>query len=1584
MSTQPTTESVAKQIEAARRDLIELTRRNPLINFKSTTGSVQFVHPDPEVIATGILEKTRRFKIMSLAGMRIDNPGRDDSELLSSSGPGTLVSEAPTQELNKTLRLVYKSARESLQETGVQTLYMGFGMLEWYESESSDALIRSPLILCSVELTKENALADFAINGQDEEPMANLALSFRLRSDFDIKLPALVTDPEQPLSFDGYFSAVEESVRAVSRWRVQRDAVVLGTFSFTKLQMYLDLDPATWPQNAGPADHPIIRSLLSDGFNEKPSNFPDGTRIDDRLLGIDTFNVVDADSSQTVALRDALDGRNLIIQGPPGTGKSQTITNLIAESVAAGKRVLFVSEKMAALEVVKRRLDSVGLGDACLELHSNKSNKSAVLAELSRTLSLPKPGNPSPFDAGSLTASRQDLNEYSDAVNAPIGPSGVAPIAAYGHCLAAEAALADAPGGYSSIAEPDMANWTPEYFSRASAALGAVIVSSQAIPSFNENAFWGAGIREIPPSDRDRLSGLIDAAQVTCEQLDDNLNALSDALGRLLGAVSDDPVVSAVTLARHLSVAPDFDPHALRDHAGLTGDRVCREALQAGERCARARAALDSEVASDAWTADVSSLARTLRLYGSSSLGLLRADYRSAKRMALSLRRTSAPRPSDAALVDMLEQILEWQSASAIVSAAEDVGSNAFGSNWHGINSDWATLRRISDWIAQLQQGVADGLLDGRSLGIACRAVEAGALGQFAALTSEIDTSYREWRAGLQQILDYLKYDAANQGEVLNASYPEQKSLLASWDQSRADVVKIMTFNIACDDCSQIEGLASTAETARVWAGTPTHLRALFNKYYYQTLLDAAHRERPVLAKFDAAVHDLAVSRHAKLDTGSLTYNRYRVALAHWERLPRQGGAGQVRVLTHEFNKKRRHMPLRTLLANAGEAIQALKPVFMMSPLSVAAYIAPGTIQFDIVIFDEASQVRPVDAFGAICRAKQAVVVGDSKQLPPTPFFGSDYSSSDEDDEVASADIESILGLFEGQGAPGTMLRWHYRSRHESLIALSNREFYDSKLVTFPSANSSGDTAGVQLRYLPNTYYDRGGSRTNPVEAKSVAEAVIAHATLRPHESLGVAAFSKKQALAIEDELELLRRGHPETDAFFSAHNDEPFFIKNLESVQGDERDSIFISIGYGKDSAGYLSQNFGPLNKDGGWRRLNVIITRAKLRCTVFTNLSSGDISVEPSTPKGVQALATYLRFLETGILDSRQVLAAAGESPFEDAVADRLRAGGYTVHHQVGSGGFRIDLAVVDDSAPGRYLLAIECDGATYHSARSARDRDRLRQDVLEHLGWTVHRIWSTDWFLNQDEQFKRLVDAIELARNAATSDPAPVSTAKSSTISIDDASPNDPPTSSLLAATTHQTLPAASPTESAISVPYSTASATDVGKFIHSVESVCPADITAIVAAEGPIHREVLYRRLATFSGVGRVGSSIRGKFDELTETAVGRGNIEARGDFLWPSGAMTTAIVRDRSALASTEKKIAYITPEELDVAVIGVIERSIQVNHEEATVETARVLGFARCGSDVASAIQARITALVSAGVIAESRGALSAAAKLHG
>jgi len=459
--------------------------------------------------------------------------------------------------------------------------------------------------------------------------------------------------------------------------------------------------------------------------------------------------------------------------------------------------------------------------------------------------------------------------------------------------------------------------------------------------------------------------------------------------------------------------------------------------------------------------------------------------------------------------------------------------------------------------------------------------------------------------------------------------------------------------------------------------------------------------------------------------------------------------------LLHECNKSKNHIPIRQLIKRAGRTVQHLKPCFMMGPLSVAQYLEQGAIEFDLVIMDEASQIRPEEALGAIARSKQLVVVGDSKQLPPTSFFDFMISDPDEEDENETPAVlegtESILDICQRIFHPARTLRWHYRSRHQSLIAFSNDRFYNNELLVFPAPYDSNSDLGVTSKYIENGFYQ---GKKNQEEALSVVKAVLAHMKSCPNESLGVVTLNAVQRDLISELLDKNSRENPYYEKFIKFHEDQgwSFFIKNLENVQGDERDVIFVSTTFGKaEKSGKLLQNFGPISQETGWRRLNVLFTRARKKIVVFTSMLPEDIVIADTTKMGTKALKDYLTFAQSGELPAVSGIGKDFTNDFEKSVGNMLIQEGYDIVPQYGVARFFIDLAVRNPARPREFLAAVECDGASYHSSKSARDRDRLRQAILEDLGWKnrIWRIWSTDWFSDPHSQSEKLLDFLKQRR-------------------------------------------------------------------------------------------------------------------------------------------------------------------------------------------------------------------------------------------
>jgi hypothetical protein len=1549
------------RLEASRSELLDLGLRNPLLNYRPPRArGVVVVDELPEQVFCRLVTEAKKLSFLPAleeAGEGLlDQP--PDSAATTPAGKA-LPRHADTRlqtglagnQLQAALLATHQAARAFIEERGANVLFMAFGMLEWFEPGNLKEPRRAPLVLVPVSIARASAQARFQVEFSGEELGENLSLAARLLGDYGLTLPPLPA--AEDLDIKAYFAQVATAVSEQPSWKIDREAVCLGFFAFGKFLMYRDLDPAVWPTDASPDAHPIIRSLLHTGFNEAAAAIGDDAYLDLRLAPGDPPTVVDADSTQILAIAGARNGRNLVIQGPPGTGKSQTITNMIADALGQGRTVLFVAEKLAALEVVKRRLDAVGLGDACLELHCHKAGKKGVLAELRRTLELGRPRMSPEVEEDKLmyAEARERLNTTCSAINEPVGKTGVSPFQALG-------ALAwdDRLGARADLAQEveGLGQWTASESKRRFALVERLQAVVGQMGPLASHPYRGAALRTWGPSVAARVRDALKRARAATVALG---TVTAELAPHITGVAIPSNAVEAGRLfasLKRLSDPPPLPGLTMDAPEWLQRHEDLQRLTAAGARLTELRRGLDAVVTPEAWEEHLLDVRLQIAARGQSWFRFFNADYRRAMATLTRLCREKPP-TSLAGRLALLDALTEAARHRALIRDLQGLGETAFWPHWRALDSDWVSFERATAWLHQLNIDLAAGRLV-PELPAAFVAHPNGVPLPAGLENAQIALSEHAaaWTA-LRAVIEHAE-------ELEALSFAAQLGLLGPWEHDAETLSELVSYNQLAAQLKD-EGLAPVLALANSTAPTVELTRAL-KRAWHEAILERALGERAALAQFSGAAQDIDVARFRELDVAIASYNRASLALRHHDGLPTLraagGGASELAVLQRELEKKTRWLPLRQLLIRAGNAVQHIKPVFMMSPLSIATLLAPDGPRFDLVIFDEASQVKPVDALGAIARGRQLVVVGDKLQMPPTDFF--DAQLSDDGANAAESftrDFESVLGLMEAQGAPQHMLRWHYRSRHESLIAVSNQAFYDGKLVVFPSPDAGRAQAGLHLHYLDNAIYDRGGSRTNAHEAAAVASAVMVHARVHADLSLGVAAFSVAQMQAILQAVEKARREDPSCEDFFGAHGNEPFFVKNLETVQGDERDVMMLSTAYGKDAAGKLALNFGPLNMQGGERRLNVLITRARLRCEVYTSLRSDDLPLTADMPLGVKALRDFLAYAATGSLPPGAAPPLAPAVGMEAALAAEIEAMGFGVDRRVGALSCYIDLAVRDPDRPERYLLAVSCDGDSYAGARAARDRDRLRTQVLEGLGWRVHRVWSLDWHNRPTAERRRLLEAIHSARKeSANSDAqAPVTQPSASgapAFDLDRAEPAPRQGPTKLAAYQMAILE--------IKLPE--------GGLAAIATNLLAQWVAEVVEIEGPVTTGEVIKRIAQGAGVKRPAGKALLSLERAVDHAVKSGLVVQRYDFLW-SVSMDVAPVRDRSAIPSAQRKLELIAPEERARAVEKAVSDGFGLAAEAVAPAAAKLLGYSRPNDDVLVGLQEAVQLAVATGRLAQ-------------
>ncbi|MBL6081945.1 DUF4011 domain-containing protein [Belnapia sp. T18] len=1517
-----------------------------------------------------------------------------------------------------------RKAREVEQETGVTTLHLAFGFLEWFESDASDSAFSSPLLLLPIGLEKvtgKRGEEEYQLTALDDAPTTNLSLELRLKRDFGITLPEF-KENRQPI--ETYLRDVADTTKTLKRCKIRR-YLTLAPFSFARIAMYRDLDPSNWrdlPGGGAPA-HPLVMPLLRGGAEQPAGDgFAVEYQIDEPAIEkIAPILVSDADSSQHSAIVDAMKGQNLVVEGPPGTGKSQTIANLIANALYKGQRVLFVSEKMAALDVVKSRLNKAGLGHFCLPLHAAGAKPAAVIEALKERADLRAPRLPASVVAArsEIARARDALRSHLEALHAEAGPLGETVHAYIGRLTDLTRLLPSLPallrsrasGLPSSIEHNDSSEArdhleTLETAARAASSLGINVAASpfrvlgRADLFPDECAALLSGLEELveacqhqevvatelgqwlgkteaatsleailqlttevdgladPPPDADRT---YIGTLTSSENIEDafwmaaQVEALDRTAATLRRASVEDPaslrinaVRAAIDFAAPLGVAGLTINQILRYSEELIGLEASwikpsetlaglsallrlpsdpevsqiRLACKAAELATRVDtswhaycslglerhtftlvAGADRQEALHAKLGEVGTridmegvshtalrtAARTLREAGLFSF--LRSDVRQAKTIFLQRwKGGSRPKKSDwpselAAAADILSELEALENDSVLRSAV--------GTHSTIRNAPLRNLAKAAEWLRAVATALPDETAISEQIRVALTSLNTSTLSRLAALAAPA--------RHLISFLDQHAFDASARWSTLRNSAASRASALAALaDGLRATGLSKDLLLSSFEDLiivhkewhSAREALASErAHTAR--AAAPDDLQVLrssvgfakniidryghLGSFYLEdgwggriaTLRDhaasarsaaertyvalnplaelglrrfvaeatgrsaqtlqadaasmvAAGSELPpflayalareaclsnllataVLAAFEEGreqLHQLPealewliawtlVKRHADAKRAIFTrtgeqLSSFRQSFAENDRtriasdaklvqsavLGRQVPHGLASgskstwtdncLLQNEYSKQKRHIAVRDLLNRAGGAVTTLTPCLMMSPLTVAQYLKPGGLTFDLIVMDEASQIKPEDAIGAMLRGKQVVVVGDPKQLPPTNFFDRAIGEGDEEEEGAAREdgprlsqedrivAESVLDLALRAFRPARRLRWHYRSQHESLIAFSNRAFYDNNLVVFPSAQAPSETLGIEMVRVNGSWQER----INEAEAKAVAASAADFMRRHPDLSLGIVAMNQPQRDLIRAEIDAAVGSDSKLAEYMEKWEEalEEPFVKNLENVQGDERDVIFISLGWGRTPQGALHQRFYPVNRrDDGHRRLNVLFTRAKRKIVLFASLQAEDILLSETSAPGVRVLRDYLAYARDGRLERGNVGEEEADSPFETSVAGALRALGHDVALQVGVAGYRIDMAVRHPEEPDRFVLGIECDGATYHRAKSARDRDRLRQEALERLGWKLARVWSTDWFRDPVSQTERLSQEISAA--------------------------------------------------------------------------------------------------------------------------------------------------------------------------------------------------------------------------------------------
>ncbi|MDR1069222.1 MAG: DUF4011 domain-containing protein [Gracilibacteraceae bacterium] len=1666
-----------RKVEHWKKQLLDLSKRNKMINYREAKrATLKILEP----------EFTELFNRLAVSEeeLTFQRPVDKDSDLRTFSmlslletlsypipvHAGDVKAEGSLLErriaLNN-LRLKSKLARD---EQGTNILYLSFGFIEWRENNTANAQwLKSPVLMMPVSLKLESIKAPYTLLRYDDDIEVNPTLDYLFNERYGIDLPAFELSGEE--SIGQYMRTIEE-IADRHGWKLIRE-VSLGLLSFLKISMYHDLNNNYERMRK----NPVVRAITGDAG--AAADIPrELTGFDfDRVPPSDCYQVVDSDSSQQEAILLSKAGVSFVMQGPPGTGKSQTITNIIAEALAGGKTVLFVSEKAAALQVVYKRLTEVGLDDFCLALHSHKANKKEILDSIAANLKLPrkrlKDGVMS--ELAELFQDRQALNQYAAELHADILPL--------------EKSLYEAFGELSLLQEaPDI-----QFFIESAAAVSASTYNAMLYRTgsyakalkrlgikLSENPWRGAAVKMVTQRFKEDLARDTDGLAESLLALGDAFSAAAASLGSdetrswsgvnrvigLLQAIENTPLFPldwAESGKRAFLLAKAKNGRQARKEylqalvrfkealfsADLTSwlENVRQGVLKLNRNwfdpAARQRAKQLLKEARSHISPLVEMKNALLETWEVSALGLnseemllrfktehtsffkiFKPSYRADIRAIKGVSKKIGAKFSNAEIVALLQQISAIKQESLWLSENRQLFTEYFGNSYEGETTDWAAIETgislaekmlslfsqadlIQAKRAALKQICADhkeffgrrieGLETSWDSIIAdLESVSALLTGSEASLMTGGFTAAFCDDAQYRSKLKAVRSDLQSHMAECAAGYTKFKSLFeagADFDDARisdsaariaacqADLMLLDDW-IACAEtrnaCDEI-GLADFTEQIERRDNSVEDVVGAFKRGFLTLWIQAVIGGKKTVEQFRRHNQDEKIKRFAALDEKQLLIARERVRQNVVSGIPDPNRAlsanDELSILQREIGKKRRIMPLRKLFKSIPNLLLKLKPCMMMSPLSVAYFLEAGSYEFDMVIFDEASQIFPQDAVGSVFRGKQVVIAGDSKQLPPTNFFAISTSNDDggfdeDDDETAGTEIyDSILEETSGV-LPSRTLLWHYRSKYENLIAFSNQEIYKNELVTFPSSVNNAADTGVEFDFVENGVYE--GKGRNTAEARRCVELVRRHIDRTPDRSLGVVAFSESQQKVIALEIQKFREQHPEYESFFTEDKEDEFFVKNLENVQGDERDAIIFSVSYAKtkeqrDNNRSMALRFGPLGQKGGERRLNVAVTRAKRNIKLVSSILPADIDLSRTGSEGVKMLRLYIEFALNGSSSLRGSQSETEKDVFLDIVAEYLTGRGYKIKKYVGCSGYKIDLAVLDPDGGDRFAAGIECDGLSYAAAKSARDRDRLRKSVLEAMGWRIYRVWSPEWMARRDIEQQKLTAFIDAAikeyRETKTAEP-PEPAAQIPAESFAESFAEE--------IEEHRTNNASAPTAALDEGPrgfteyvealwYETPKITQLRG-----DDMIAAAIRHIVGIEQPIYIDLLYQRMTGALGHQKATAAVRKAVEQAMRESKLQSLIARDQD-----GFVTLAGFKELKArvpaAGKPARQINFISPAEIGAAMLIVAEQTIGLTPEGLIDATVKAMGYARKGERMTACMNDALERLIRQG-----------------
>ncbi|MFV0152933.1 DUF3320 domain-containing protein [Empedobacter falsenii] len=1504
------------------RKLLDLSLRNNLLNLRFTKSMLQIIDLKSHLLEDNLadgksyiiqpdnnLPITRRYNVY--------NPPLHSSDPLFKLADdefnyGRLLTYYHNDDLDKILTNLYRSSKQAEEENGKSTLYLGIGLLKWFEPKNKFQPRYAPILLIPVELSRKSANSKYTLRSREEETMINITLLEYLKQEYKLNLNSLETLPTDDFGVDvpKVLALIRNAVMSLEGWDVL-EQTVLGIFSFNKLILWQDI--SKYSEEIEKSS--IVKSLI-DGKLSSSLKSVEGNELELEHLPTSSLILpISADNSQLNAVKNANENKTFILHGPPGTGKSQTITNIIADALANNKKVLFVAAKKAALDVVHTRLENIGLGPFCLELHSNKSKKSDVLQQFERTLDVPKYQTNDSFleEANRLDLKRKELNQYVIKLHEKntIGWSVYDTISYLEYYNIQFSNELRVPINFELLNLNKWNEWQ-SWITAFDSVISKIGIPNQHPLKYikNQNNQFDLKINITSAIQNFMHSTSEKYALMEKYKIEDSESEI---------------YLSIIKFIQNNDINTDLIDFAVDE----IKKSHLNEWVKINESIAKTSDSITQEFNSKIIDFNYEEIQM---LWNQSKHTWFIPKWLKQRKVKGVLQGFSSNKINDSTRIDQL-----FSNLDELKNQSKNLNDEKFNVfdiklekykpsnriNKDKIKQDLEKVEELVGLSSKLSKDNANNWLKEIILNIEFK-------NDIENVIHKIETNETNKRS----LLNYLE-QIPNEDELLNII--KHIDGLDEWLKFRSYEEKSNEIDTSWFIEKINEGVIDSNNAEQEFE------KVIRLNHFVQSIYSSDE-----LNHFDADIYESLIKQYKEIHQQYTELSKQQLVAQLSAKIPNlsleAAQSSEIGILQKAIRSKGRGITIRRLFDQIPTLIPRLKPCMLMSPISVAQYFDVNQDHFDLVIFDEASQLPTSEAISALARAKQAIIVGDPKQMPPTSFFA---SNKIDEENMELEDLESILEDTLALSIPSNHLLRHYRSKHESLISFSNKNFYDSKLLTFPSPDDLNQK--VTFEHIKG-FYDKGKTRTNKNEALAIVEYIKKHLQSGNKKSLGVVTFSQVQQELIDDLLQKLFQDYPQLEEF-AMQNEEPIFIKNLENVQGDERDIILFSICYGPDEEGKIAMNFGPLNRDGGWRRLNVAVTRARYEMKVFSTLKGDQIDLNRTKSEGVKGLKEFLNFAEKVNYILQKNSSQSNKITLIDAIEKALLDNGLQVNKYIGTSNYKVDLGIINPENNKEYILGILVDGENYNDINTTNDRELLAPNVLKALGWNIYRIWTLDWLKNKEkciEEIKQLI--FDIQENKIV-EPNPV---------VQEIQLKEIPQSNLLVE---------EKAGSKLRVPYQSAVIESIdfanSESIYYMENrpVILNQMKEIITVEAPISKSLLFKKILKLWNTSRAGSKLNNYLSDIVVSIPEVVITEGHQDFYWVSTQQPQELETYRDNTIE-KRTIEDIAPEEIAIAIQEIMDANISLNKEDLIKLTAKAFGFLKVGNQINNILDQVILSMV--------------------